>query len=790
MKNSQNALLLLFFTLLFSSYSERFLSAQSSSFQLKIDTLLPNPAYFHDVAINEHDEILLLIGEALGIATNPFYGYYIVPVSGQPGHTQAINFNYDFPYRIFFTINSFFRQRKIILNTHQIGLGPNDSRDVVTSIDLSTGENWSRRINGLRQGGSIPFGFSATADQSGNTFLANGFFHNFTTIPTPYPNKKNIVETYKIDLNGTIRWKKGLLLYTSYLPGGNRIKISKIGISGSGDIFYAGHFSLATPFKGPDFIVKTDSLGNPVKWRLLKNLFAYDMLVTDDGIFIWDKIPGGNAIQWYYLANINPSKTKVLKLDHDLNFVWAKQYSAENFNYLTASLIKTKTGKLMMGHTTFGNFPVVLTELNEQGNILSQKGYPNYEPVITAMNDGSLLLVSPKATSTQYSQTPIIAKTDANGNIVGCPTFNTCIQAQDISIEFDTFQIDTFSIFDMEEVGLELHQTTATFQPYCDYPPVPIPNFTFPDTLCLGDSAVTQSDGNRLAQAREWHLTGPNVDSIVQDSFEFFYAFTQPGKYVLRQSVWVLGCRKDYERSITILPPLEVTIEGDSLFCPDEPPLLAGISNRAANFLWSDGQQGPAYAVWTSGNYAITVSDGYCTASDTAFIQLVKEIPGIETPIRLPADTTLCDVHFPFILKPASDFGNSFFLDGEPALSETLTLTKPGTYQVGLNAFGCNFFEPFQLASSECDAAIYLPTIFSPNNDGINDEFYPMGQDFETLELLVFDRWGGLRYRGEGPDARWDGGEAGQGVYTWFFTCRNTLTGEQQHLEGSVTIVR
>ncbi|MGB2385504.1 MAG: InlB B-repeat-containing protein, partial [Flavobacteriales bacterium] len=42
------------------------------------------------------------------------------------------------------------------------------------------------------------------------------------------------------------------------------------------------------------------------------------------------------------------------------------------------------------------------------------------------------------------------------------------------------------------------------------------------------------------------------------------------------------------------------------------------------------------------------------------------------------------------------------------------------------------------------DFAVYVPTAFSPNNDGLNDAFLPVGTSFvaETYHLIVINRWG------------------------------------------------
>lgn len=54
-----------------------------------------------------------------------------------------------------------------------------------------------------------------------------------------------------------------------------------------------------------------------------------------------------------------------------------------------------------------------------------------------------------------------------------------------------------------------------------------------------------------------------------------------------------------------------------------------------------------------------------------------------------------------------------------------------------------------------------IPNIFSPNGDGVNDEFYikygGKGMIEECYTLTIFDRWGGIIFTTQDPKARWNG---------------------------------
>lgn len=73
--------------------------------------------------------------------------------------------------------------------------------------------------------------------------------------------------------------------------------------------------------------------------------------------------------------------------------------------------------------------------------------------------------------------------------------------------------------------------------------------------------------------------------------------------------------------------------------------------------------------------------------------------------------------------------------------------------------------------------AIELPTVFTPNGDGVNDTFGPIGlEDLgPCTQLTIWNRFGQVLFRSEGNDITWDGrsfaGEmAVPGVYFYAFT--------------------
>ncbi len=95
---------------------------------------------------------------------------------------------------------------------------------------------------------------------------------------------------------------------------------------------------------------------------------------------------------------------------------------------------------------------------------------------------------------------------------------------------------------------------------------------------------------------------------------------------------------------------------------------------------------------------------------------------------------------------------------------------------------------------------LYLPNIFSPNYDNINDYFYvKVGRGVKSIKnLSIYDRWGEkifekndmeLNVPTEGWDGKFKGKEAAQGVYVYFIELE-LENGELEKISGDLTLIR
>lgn len=87
----------------------------------------------------------------------------------------------------------------------------------------------------------------------------------------------------------------------------------------------------------------------------------------------------------------------------------------------------------------------------------------------------------------------------------------------------------------------------------------------------------------------------------------------------------------------------------------------------------------------------------------------------------------------------------------------------------------------------------FVPSIFSPNQDGNNDIFRIYGRCLVKMQMSIYDRWGELVFYSDDLTEGWDGTFRGKLMNSGTFVYRisvTTLYGDVEQFSGNVTLVR
>ena len=112
---------------------------------------------------------------------------------------------------------------------------------------------------------------------------------------------------------------------------------------------------------------------------------------------------------------------------------------------------------------------------------------------------------------------------------------------------------------------------------------------------------------------------------------------------------------------------------------------------------------------------------------------------------------------------------------------------RPGEYLITLTSdIYCKVLTLLQLEYYD----FFIPDVFSPNNDGVNDTFTILAESglIQKVDLTIFDRWGGIVYQGPEWAGRYKVDFVNPGVYV--YVAEIILNNSDSHvLSGSVTVV-
>ncbi|MFL5753493.1 MAG: PKD domain-containing protein [Bacteroidia bacterium] len=229
-----------------------------------------------------------------------------------------------------------------------------------------------------------------------------------------------------------------------------------------------------------------------------------------------------------------------------------------------------------------------------------------------------------------------------------------------------------------------------------------------------------------------------------------------------------------------------------------------------SNFSMGDGTSlsgspvSHCYANPGSYNITVLITDVNGCSSTTSFNNWVNafEVPVADFTFGpQPTSIIFPDISFintstgGTIVSNSWSFGDSL-LSSSSLTDPTFTYLYPGTYDVQLdivNSFGCVNTAVKQVVIDD-DFVIYIPNAFSPNNDGLNDTFYPqgIGMDPANYDFSIYDRWGQLVFHTTEMSKHWDGKMSEtvmQDTYVWKLKVKN-LRGDKKQLVGHVTVVR
>jgi gliding motility-associated-like protein len=322
--------------------------------------------------------------------------------------------------------------------------------------------------------------------------------------------------------------------------------------------------------------------------------------------------------------------------------------------------------------------------------------------------------------------------------------------------------------------------------------PQTTPNFSFVNSLCEGTSfAFPTTSINGISGT--WTPAFNNLSSAT-------YTFQPDNSTVLG------ACASSVNQTMTIIPTLSPSFNFADSLCEDAVFNFPDVSIEGITGIWT-----PTFNNQTTQNYTFTPSSLgiVSTSQGLRCPQVVNQVLTIlPNPIAdFTPQYSVLPLYMPSTILDNNSLNAYFFnwnfgdgTSNDSIFSPEHTFPEEaGSYLVSLqvsNQIGC-LDTTSQVIVIEHDPVVFIPNAFTPDGDGLNNEFtavFPENMKLASFEMYIYDRWGELVFYSQNPKEGWDASLAGfdapDGVYSYLVKYKELGYVNKFQVTGNVVVIR
>ncbi len=307
---------------------------------------------------------------------------------------------------------------------------------------------------------------------------------------------------------------------------------------------------------------------------------------------------------------------------------------------------------------------------------------------------------------------------------------------------------------------------------------------------CAADSVQFTPQLNYRVVEWQWDFGDPaseaaNAAGVQSPSHQF----SGPGRYNVRL-VTLDGCgeRDTVRRDVEVYPqPLADLPAAREEKCFSEVPVTFSIpAQPLTRYRWNTGDTTHTITAAQTGWYRVEAYNPCGRSADSVYLDVTPRATAY-----LPDDTVVCEGNF--ALLDAGNPGAEYFWSTGEA-TQRIQVDRPGQYWVEIRNRCSAVVDSARLVFVREDAGGFIPNVFTPNGDGINDRFELYVRNTPAYRLTVANRWGNTLFTSRNPFQYWDGRtdsgeEVPAGVYYWAVTATD-CRGNPVRYRGTVSLLR
>lgn len=300
-------------------------------------------------------------------------------------------------------------------------------------------------------------------------------------------------------------------------------------------------------------------------------------------------------------------------------------------------------------------------------------------------------------------------------------------------------------------------------------------------TICSGQSATLTATSSINGGSYLWLPGNQNTQTL---------NISPLSTSVYSVSYSVNGCSVIASTNVSVNPVPTVSIssveicEGNSATLTAVPSLVGG------SFLWTPNGQITAViseAPNSTTVYQVLYTLNNCTTTTTGTVT-INPLPVVSLSASTQTVTSLEEV-----FVSASGGGTYLWSTGEISSSISANPQLTTTYCATVTSNeGCVNNNCITIVVKDI-STLYVPNVFTPNGDGVNDIFFTPNSHIVSYDLKIFNRWGQELFSSEDPLKGWDGTFSGKivpdGVYVYILKAKGA-DDVNYNKTGHITIIK
>lgn len=328
-------------------------------------------------------------------------------------------------------------------------------------------------------------------------------------------------------------------------------------------------------------------------------------------------------------------------------------------------------------------------------------------------------------------------------------------------------------------------------------------NAQYIDTVCPGETGAEYYTSPRAGSSFYWEVQDGTIASSTADGSKIWVDWGMAGgvKKITVVETTGNGCTgKPVEAYVLVFPVGELKVFGPDAVCRGEQVELQ--ASGADAYLWSTGATTSSVQVKPADDttYSVIGYFGECGTQTSLHDLQVKYRP--QADFSFSPDDPIAHSAIQFKYTGTNNVDDWRWTFDEPNqqpehsnfMDPQYTMHQAGVLKVHLNVsndFGC-MDSITKYIIVEAGINVFIPTAFTPNQDGFNNIFIPTYEHVKKVEFVVYDRWGEEMFTTQSLTEGWDGTYKGAAVPDGVFVYFVKVIGQDNKsysFKGTVTVL-